>query len=451
MRKIFISFLSLLLIFSVCAAPIAGSAAYPLPDIEVSSKYIYMVNVDTDTVVFDVDSHVKAYPASTTKIMTCLVAMKHCPDLANTMVTVNPKALSDLWGTDSSVAGLKSGEVMSMLDMLYCLMLPSGNDAALAIAYFLSPDGTIASFVEMMNDEAQALGCNDTHFANPHGLHDDDHYTTAYDLYLIAREAMNFPVFKEIVKTQSYTIYPTNLSKQRSIANPNYMLNRFRESYYAPTTGIKTGSTSKAGYCLVSSASKNGFTYILVTLNAPMEKYGLNLCFADAKKIFMWSFNNLTLTQVVTEGEIIAEVPVELAWNIDHVSLAPVSDYKALLPKTVSPSSVLVEIEKEAKVTAPVKQGDILGKATLIYANSVIGEVELAATEDIERSQFLYILSVASKIVTSPIFIICMVSVVALVAAYIALVRVKNKKNYNRHKHFSAKYGGGSYNDRRYY
>ena len=451
MRKIFISALCLLLIFALTVAPVSSSAVYPMDLENIGAKYIYMVNVDTDMVIFDIDSHVRTYPASTTKVMTAMIALKLCPDLENTLVTVDDRAISDLYGTGSSVAGLKKGEVISMLDLLYCLMLPSGNDAALAIAYNLAPDGTIQSFVDLMNEEAAFLGCKDTHFVNPHGLHDDDHYTTAYDLYLIAREAMNYPVFKEIVGSVNYIIYPTNLAKQRTISNTNYMLNRYTASYYGPTTGIKTGMTSKAGHCLISSATQNGYTYILVTLKAPIENYNVNRCFADAKKMFKWAFDTLALTQVVTEGEIVAEVPVELAWNIDHVSLAPASDYKALLPKTVSASSVLVEITKEESVTAPVKKGTVLGKATLIYANTVIGEVDLVASEDIARSDLLFVLSVASDIVTSPAFIISAVAVILLVALYIVLVYMKNKKTINRRRRNAYKYRTNKYNNRRYY
>jgi len=445
MKKFFIRGLCMILIAALTVIPFEGAAVFPI-EAELTAKNIYMVNVDTGMEIFSVDADEKVYPASTTKVMTALVALTYCGDLENTLVTVDERALSDLYGTGSSLSGIKSGEVIPMLDLLYCLLLPSGNDAALAIAYFVG--GDIANFVEMMNTKAEALGCTNTHFANPHGLHDENHYTSAHDLYLMTMAAMEFPIFKEIVSSDSYTIYPTNLSKQRKVTNTNYMLNRYTDSYYSPTTGVKTGRTTQAGNCLISSATKNGYTYILVTMGAPTEGVRVNPCFKEAQTLFRWAFNNLTLKQVVTSGEVMGEVDVELAWNIDHVSIAPAADFKTLMPKDVDVSAVLPQIEKAESVTAPVKKGDVLGKVTLLYANNEIGQVDLVATEDIERSEFLFALKTVSKIVTSPLFIVCAMAFIALVVAYIVFMLKYNKKS--RKSSYSRRYGTGSYKNRRY-
>ena len=213
-------------------------------------------------VIFEKDPYTLRYPASTTKILTVLLGIMLVEDL-NQTVTVSETAMN-IPG-DSSTMGLHVGEEIRFIDVLYGTMLLSGNDGANVIAETVS--GSIPAFVDLMNQTAQVMGCENTHFANAHGYHDDNHYTTAYDMALIAREAMNNDTFKKIAGTVSYSIPRTNIQRARTITTKSeYMLQGTDEKpnkYYFPdATGIKTGSHSHSGYCFVGSASRDGVDLI---------------------------------------------------------------------------------------------------------------------------------------------------------------------------------------------
>ncbi|MDD6058178.1 MAG: D-alanyl-D-alanine carboxypeptidase [Clostridiales bacterium] len=207
-------------------------------------------HLSSNTVVYAKDIYKKLYPASTTKIMTAYLALKYCSDL-NVPVTVSANAVDQ--APDSSVCGLRAGDVLTMRDLLYGLMLQSGNDAAIAIAEYIS--GDVASFADLMNEEARLLGATQTHFVNPNGLPDPEHYTSVYDLYLMFRAALPNQTFLEIINTKSYTAVYTGADGKAAEAvwaNTNPYLNgRARIPEGFTIYGGKTGTTGEAGYCLV--------------------------------------------------------------------------------------------------------------------------------------------------------------------------------------------------------
>ena len=192
--------LVVMLIFSCFSQ--AVSAAVFETNVSTQCKAIYMVNLDTGIVVYEKNAQEKMYPASTTKIMTYIVAVEHVADVKNTKVVVEQDVLNELLGTGSSLSGLEyfAGQAVTVYDLLNCLMIKSGNDAAMLLADFIG-EGSIQKFVDMMNAKASELGCKNTHFMNPHGLHDTDHYTTAEDLAVIMQYAQTLPDFNEICST----------------------------------------------------------------------------------------------------------------------------------------------------------------------------------------------------------------------------------------------------------
>ena len=188
-------------------------------DFELKCKSVYLENLDTDSPVFEKDADARRFPASTTKIMTYIITAEHISDFKNTYVTVKDKVLSALDGTGSSTAGLVAGEKLSIYQLLCSMMIPSGNDAALILADYVG-GGDTSRFVEMMNQKAQELGCTGTHFSNPHGLNDPNHYTTVRDMGKIAKYAMTLPEFNNITNMTGSDC----LGEDRYLIITNYMM-----------------------------------------------------------------------------------------------------------------------------------------------------------------------------------------------------------------------------------
>lgn len=245
-----------------------------------------LITADKGEIIFEKDPYTIRYPASTTKILTVLLGIMMVEDL-NRKVTVSETAMNI--PADSSTMGLHIGEEISFMDVLYGTMMLSGNDGANVIAETVS--GSIPAFVDLMNQTAAVFGCVNTHFENAHGYHDDNHYTTAYDMALITREAMKNETFRKIAATVTYAIPRTNMQKARTITTKTeYMLTGSEEKpnkYYFPdATGVKTGSHSHSGYCFVGSASRDGVDLISVVYFT-----GKRARWADTIKLMNYGFS----------------------------------------------------------------------------------------------------------------------------------------------------------------
>lgn len=411
----------------------AEAISYEIP-FEPETKAIQLVNLDTDTVVYSKNADQKMYPASTTKIMNYIIVVEAVKDLEGTTLTVKKTVLDELLGTGSSLAGIYDGEKLTVLQLLNLMMVPSGNDAAAVLADYVGK-GSEQAFVDLMNKKAAELGCTNTHFANSHGLHDENHYTTAHDMYKITQYAMTLPYFTEICSQVSYTLPKTNKSSEsRTVITTNNMLRSGEpEFYYTYAQGIKTGFTDQAGYCLVSSAIYNGNSYLCVALGAPAynkegERIEKRKDMIESANLYRWAFTQLELKSVVTQGTPVAEIPLKYVWGKDTLLLSPEENFSAVLPMDVNPSSLMVETDLPESVSAPVHTGDIIGTATYSYAGQVLGTINIIATEDVARNEFLVVLSVIGSIVSSPIFIICAILVIILIIVYIVLMVRYNRK-----------------------
>ena len=430
--------IALLMVVCICWVSHPVSAATYNIDFETSCQGIELVNLDTGTVVYQKNADQKLYPASTTKIMTYIVAVEHIQDLEGTVITVTDEVVDELLGTGSSLAGVKKGEQLTAMDLLNCMMIPSGNDAALVLADYVG-GGDSQKFVDMMNEKAAELGCKNTHFMNPHGLHDEQHYTTAEDLYLITKYAMTLPYFTEITSKTYYEIPATNVSPEpRNIYTTNMLISRNSggDLYYQYAKGIKTGSHDQAGYCLVSTAMKDGYSYLCVALGAPSvdengEKVTPNGAFVDSKALYEWAFDTLSIKTVLNPEESVAQIPLEYAMNQDKLLLVPESSYSTILPKDVSETSVILTPNLPESIEAPVKKGQIIGTATLSYANQELAEINLVAAESVERSELLHTVDTVKEVVSAPWFLIVAAVIVFLLLVYIVLAVIYNRKRKN--------------------
>lgn len=310
--KVFGFIFSFLFVFCAFSTP---ASAEQTPT-SLSAQSALLMEADSGTVAFEKNAHTRLPMASTTKIMTALVALELAsPD---TVISVDKRAV----GVEGSSIYLCEGEELTLEELLYALMLESANDAATAIAIGLC--GNEETFVDAMNQKATSLGLSDTHFANPHGLDAEAHYTTAYELAIIAKEALKNPLFKTIVSTRKTTIPHQNTDGVRLLVNHNKMLRQ-----YEGCIGVKTGYTQKSGRCLVSAAEKGGVTMIAVTINSPDD-------WNDHTKLLDYGFA-----------------------NYQSILLCP-DDYQFCLPLVGGKENyVILGVEQEVSVTLPIGIGVI--------------------------------------------------------------------------------------------
>ena len=400
-------------------------------DYDVTCDAVYMVNLDTDMVVYEKNADKQKYPASMTKLVTCMIALEYYSAPASENVTIsrdvmkNETLLSEgVWSTSA----LKEGERIDLETLLYCAMLPSDNYAALAIAYFVSEkkgDGTLLWFIDRMNEKARELGCTNTQFMNPHGLFHSSHYTTAHDMFLLAKHAMQVPGFDDIVSTPVYLRGPTNkndfadTNNRYRLENTNMMLSTAYEYYYQYVKGIKTGFIKAAGHTLASYATRNGYSYITILMDDGATKNSdKNYCMIDARALYQWAFTSLELKELVSAASPVATVNIDLAWSVDTLDLYPAESFTTLTLNNVESSSIMVKKNIPDTLTAPIQKGTVLGTADLIYGSEVVGTIELVAAETVERSELLYILSLGTNLFSSPIFIAVIAIVVLGLVGY---------------------------------
>lgn len=430
-----------------------------VPDVEkIYSEGVYMVNLDTDVVIYAKNEHKRYYPASITKIMTAIVALESCPDL-NAKVRVDSDAMNEFWGDDlnkrgASTCAFEIGQTnLTYMDCLYGLMISSGCEAGNILALNLCD--TIEDFVALMNKKARELGCEDTHFANTHGLWEEDNYTTAYDMYLITRYAYDHvPKFMDISDTYSYQ-FPANDNNPDGYTkyNTNPLISASSDFYLEYVHGVKTGSideyydkdgtTHPGGRTLVTTAQKNGFTYILVTLQAPFynengEKYSYSAL--DHYRLYEWAYKSFAYQTVVSENEICAEVNVEQGEN-DRLQLAAKKQFSTIIPKDLaeggenggSSDQSVSPVQKKVtmlydNIIAPVEKDEVLGKLEVIYQGELVQTIDLVAAKSVERSQVAYIADRANSLTDTSWFFPLLMLLGLCIVTQLILYSVRRRK-----------------------
>ncbi len=343
-------FLSLLLAALLSLSLVCPALA--LDDPQPNCRAAILVDGDNNEVLYDFNARQRMYPASITKIMTSLVVLDavDAGEISlDTLVTASAQAVNLPW--DSSTAGIKAGEILTVLDLLYCDLLPSGNEACNILSEAVA--GTSAEFVARMNAKAQALGMADTHFMNPHGLHDPEHYTTAYDVYLMASAAMENETFRTIVRSPSHTLPATNLQPERTIYSSNGLLSSFYAiGYtYGKAIGIKTGNTGEAGRCLASAAvDELGRTFYCVVLGTEdtVDENGRHFwSFSETKRLLEWAFQNFHRTTLLSQDteNVMREVKVSLSDQADYVLAQPTGSIEATMPSDYDPKKAELDFD----------------------------------------------------------------------------------------------------------
>ena len=389
--KRFVSVFLLCVCLSTCFTPAAS--ALEVPDIQ--AKAALLVDVNTDAVAYAKNIHEKNYPASLTKVMTALLILEKVSGnetLLNEAVTASESAFSDTYyHADGSTAGIKAGETMTVKQLLQCMLIVSANEACNILAEWDA--GSIPAFVDAMNAKAAELGCEDTHFVNPSGLHDPDHYTSAWDLYLITKAAMAYPEFMEICDSAQAVIPATNLSKERTLYTTNHLLSNWRVIGYRDKRahGIKTGSTDAAGHCLISSAQEGDLHFVSVVMGAErIEENGVGnlLNFSETSHLFDYGFKNFAYRTILENKEIVQEVAVSLS-KTDYVTVHPANDIEVLFPRDLDPAELERVITLPETVEAPITAGQKLGTMELKDGDTSYATVDLLASSSVEADKLM--------------------------------------------------------------
>jgi len=430
--------LALVLCLPVAAAGTDSEAVLP-EDPNILAKAALLIDLETGAVAYAKNEHQELYPASLTKIMTALLVLEAVDEGKITMeqeLTASSSALSGL-PYDGSNAGIKVGEIMSVQNLLYCMLVVSANEACNILAEGVS--GSIGAFVEKMNARAAELGCVNTHFVNTNGLHDPQHYTSAWDIYLITQEALTHTDFMTICNTANVVIPATNMSSARNYWTTNHLLATWRVIGYRnrEAMGIKTGSTSDAGYCLVSSAARGSLHFLSVILGAErVEENGVGniRSFSETTRMFNYGFDNFTYKTIIEKQEPIQEISVSLS-EMDHVTVHPARSIEVLIPKGLEPEHLERTVTLYADpVEAPVAEGAVLGTLTLHYDGVEYGTVELLASHNVEASQKLIFYRDVQAFFSNRTVHIVAVAVVILILLIILLVVIfgRSRRRYGR-------------------
>lgn len=389
--------LALFLLVAVMAGSIVP--AYAIDEIHIEAKAALLVDAESGTVLYEQDAHRELAPASITKVMTALLVFEAIDKgqlKLDQVITASPSALVGLpWDSSNADPAIEAGEEMTVENLLYCTLVVSANEACNILAEAVS--GSVGNFVKLMNDRADELGCENTHFANPNGLTADGHYTTAMDIWRITQEARKYEMFNYMTSATWKTIPPTNkCDKERILHTTNALLDGWRYGgyQYRYATGIKTGTTDEAGHCLLASATQGSRSLVSVILGAetaPDGQGGTDIqSFTETVRLMEWGFDNFTNKTVLTEEELIVEVPVTLSRETDYVVVHPAYTATAVMPDDLEPESLerMVSLHSET-VEAPVNAGDELGTITLRYGDTVYATVPLLALNDVAASKFL--------------------------------------------------------------
>lgn len=354
--------LILLLVCMCLMSSVVFGAAPP----KINAQGAILMDSKTGQVIFEKNMHTRYAPASTTKIMTAILAIESGRLADDVKISVHAAS------TPGSSMHLYAGQTLTLRELVTGLLLRSGNDAAVAIAEYLA--GSVTNFAAIMNQKAEIIGAHNTHFVNPHGLTRPGHYSSAFDLAWIARYALKNPIFAEIVNTKETSIEwfdRKGRGQDKNLRNTNKLLWMLEEA-----DGVKTGTTNAAGPCLVSSATKENHKLIAVVLHDHNR-------WNSSMQLLKYGFDAYELYEYAEEGDILASVPLEdgLEPAIDILVASPA----ALLIETAKYAAVKAEVDLPEKIKAPVYQGQKIGEIVFYAGDSAVKTVDLVAAKDVSE------------------------------------------------------------------
>lgn len=421
MKKIFSFLLTLLITF----LPVFNTNNLSFADSEpnLTAEYAVLMDYETGQVLYNKNGHSKLYPASTTKAWTAYVVLKHVNDL-NQVVEIK-----DLPIVDGSSMYLKEGEAFTVEELLDALLIHSSNDVAMVLAKYVG--GSVENFVNMMNDEAKSIGAENTHFNNPHGLPDENHYTTAYDMALMARKAMDNKIFRDIVNTKSVK-YPATEAYpyERYFENTNqFLTSRSKMNYkgqevdikYDIVDGIKTGYTDAAGKCLLSTGVKNNIRVISAVFKSTVDDLYL-----DSRTLLDYGFDNFYVKEIVDKDDFIKNKKVFLSKE-KKLIYQPETNYSVALSNNSNAGDYSIKTKLD-NIKLPIKEGDKVGTLEVYKNKKLEKSIDLVAKNDVTS---IFAFFKENKLLYNVLKIILLIIILVFIVFIIRKVNRKKKKKKN--------------------
>ncbi len=417
-------------------------------DLPIKSEAVYLINTDTNTLIYEKNKDVKMASSALVKMMTVILALESDEFKQNPKKFLNTKieATSDIFDRlylkGASNANIKLGEQITIKDALYAIMINSACEATMMLVNHLTNNNP-EKFVDQMNEKAEKIGMQNTNFTDPDGLDTEQQLTTAYDMYLLTKYCMKNKLFKKIATTSTYEIASTNIrSTPIKLIHTNKMLSRFLggKNYDSRMKGIKTGRVDDKEN-LITIASEKSYNYLLIILGAPKEK-NENLLYKETKDLFDWVFKNLKLEIIATPYENIIphNIKVEMSKKDQELSLTPKDSVTILLPKTIDKSTIFWDVSSLPKtISAPIKKGDEIGTISLKLSDQEIKNIKLIAAQDVQVNIISFITYKTLKIITSWWFI----AIISMSLLLFILIIKNNKfkksktksKKFKKYKH----------------
>lgn len=417
LKKIFAAAVAVVLLVPALALPAAAMSGYD-PDFEVSAEAAYVVNLDTNLVVYEKNSETPVTAASLTKLMTMILLLKNYQDQLDTITVTAPGYIYDyLYGKDASSADIRRGETHTLRTLLYAMEVQSANEAAYIVADYMG-GGSIDNFIAMMNDEAAAIGCTGTTFTDPCGL-DEGNVTTARDMYLLLRVAMGYDAFVEAASAFTWQVPQSSAhDAPYTIISTNKMISSASSLYRSYTQGGKTGSLASGWQNFASWHTQDGETYISVLLHSSQEVAGANPAQVETGQLMDWAFATFGVGAALDTTQPISELPVRYATEAESVMLYPVDNMRTLLPRDGGAAVTEQTFNLPDSLAAPVTQGEVVGSVTVSIEGEEVGTVDLIAGSNVSRNQVLYTLSRVGEFFSSTYFKVVVILTMATVAIY---------------------------------
>ena len=427
-----IIFMIILLPFAKVLAVDIDSNNYNPDNISTKSNAVLLVDTKTGKILYSKNALTPLFPASTTKIMTAILTMENCQ--LSDVATVSHNAVYSIpYGY--SHANLVEGEQLTVEQLLHVLLIPSANDAAVVLAEHIA--GSVENFATMMNNKAKELGCLNTNFVNPNGIHNDNHYSTAYDLSLIGRYAMKFDDIMRIVKVPQYILPKTNKynREDRIFNTTNGLVNKNDSDYYEYATGLKTGYTDKAGSCIVATAQKDNISLMAVILGSK----SVDDRHDDCVNLFNYGFNNYSYKNIVTAGKVIDTININGATKeTQSLNVITKNNINVLIKNSVDLNRIEKNVEIKDNLTAPISKDAVLGTITYTI-NGEKYSTELIAENSVIKSDIEIILFRVLLILL--IFILFII----IIGKLNKPKKRKRSNQYSNHKKSSKKRSGSNY------
>ena len=380
-KKYLIIIFTLLISFFLC------NISYASEDLNVYSEAAILMDSSTGKILAGKNIDEKMYPASTTKILTAIIALENCNLSDN--VTASYNAVMSIPAGYSNAA-IQVNETLTVKDLLDVFLVHSANEAGYILAEHIS--GNINDFAELMNKKALEIGCTNTHFTNPSGIHNADHYSTAHDMALIAKYCMQNSTFREIVSKTSCTINATDKYEQRYFVNTNDLLRPSSKYYYEYAIGIKTGYTTQAKNCLIASSLKDGIELISVVLGAKSTETGKSARYVDTINLFDYGYSNYKIEKILEKNAVIKNIEISNATkDTKNLSIIAKNDITSLISNDIDIKNLESNITLNDNISAPIAEGAILGKISY-NIDGIEYSSDLIAEHNVEKSNILLII-----------------------------------------------------------